>query len=133
MSLCLAACASPRPLSTAQSSTAQSVGGSSTLATKASLSGTAGSSPALGASGDLTGLDGPGLERLFGKPGLIRNDDPAQVWQYRNPSCVMDIYLYPDNDRLTVTHAEARAPKIAGDPLAPCIARLSELKQKTTG
>jgi hypothetical protein len=82
---------------------------------------------------DLVGLDGPSLETLLGKPGLVRRDYPAEVWQYRNPSCVLDVYLYPDAERLTVTHAEARAPKIAGDPLRPCIARLAELKHKTTG
>ena len=82
---------------------------------------------------DLVGLDGPSLETLLGKPGLVRRDYPAEVWQYRNPSCVLDVYLYPDDERLTVTHAEARAPKIAGDPLRPCIAKLAELKHKTTG
>jgi hypothetical protein len=82
---------------------------------------------------DLVGLDGLSLEHLLGKPGLVRRDYPAEVWQYRNPSCVLDVYLYPDDERLTVTHAEARAPKIAGDPLRPCIAKLAELKHKTTG
>jgi hypothetical protein len=82
---------------------------------------------------DLVGLDGPSLETLLGKPGLVRRDYPAEVWQYRNPSCVLDVYFYTDAARLTVTHAEARAPEIAGDPLTPCIAKLAGLKRKTTG
>ncbi len=82
---------------------------------------------------DLVGLDGPSLERLLGKPGLVRRDYPAEVWQYRNPSCVLNIYLYPDNEHLTVTHAEARAPKVAGNPMPPCIAKLAELNRKTMG
>ena len=83
--------------------------------------------------GDLVGLDGPELEHLLGAPGLVRRDYPAEVWQYRNPACVLDVYFYPDHDRLTVTHAEARASAIAGDALSPCIAKFAELKHKTTG
>jgi hypothetical protein len=82
---------------------------------------------------DLVGLDGPELEHLLGAPGLVRRDYPAEVWQYRNPACVLDVYLYPDHDRLTVTHAEARASVLAGDALSPCIAKFAELRHKTTG
>ena len=53
--------------------------------------------------------------------------------EYRNPACVLDVYLYPDHDRLTVTHAEARASAFAGDALSPCIAKFAELRHKTTG
>jgi hypothetical protein len=81
----------------------------------------------------LIGLDGPTVEHWFGKPGLVRRDYPAEVWQYRNPSCVLDVYLYDDDDRLTVSHAEARAPKIAGDPMRPCLAKLAALNRKATG
>jgi hypothetical protein len=82
---------------------------------------------------DLTGLEGSALQRLLGTPGLVRKDYPAEVWQYRNPSCVLDIYLYPDHDRLTVAHAEARAPKITGDPLAACVTQFAQSRQKTVG
>ena len=109
------------------------------------LTGNAGASPLAASStpglvaaspvplGDLVGLDGPELEHLLGTPGLVRRDYPAEVWQYRNPACVLDVYFYPDHDRLTVTHAEARASAIAGDALSPCIAKFAELKHKTTG
>ena len=83
--------------------------------------------------GDLTGLEGSALQRLLGTPGLVRKDYPAEVWQYRNPSCVLDIYLYPDHDRLTVAHAEARAPRITGDPLPACITEFAQSRQKTVG
>jgi hypothetical protein len=83
--------------------------------------------------GDLIGMEAPALQTLFGTPGLVRKDDPAEVWQYRNQDCVLDIYLYPDHDRLTVAHAEARAPKVKGDPLPACIAQFSQSRQKTVG
>lgn len=83
--------------------------------------------------GDLTGLEASSLRSLLGAPGLVRKDPPAEVWQYRSPSCVLDIYLYPDGDKLTVAHAEARAPKAGGDPLLACIAQFAQAKSKTMG
>jgi hypothetical protein len=83
--------------------------------------------------GDITGLEARALQHLFGTPGLVRKDYPAEVWQYRNKDCVLDIYLYPDHDRLTVAHAEARAPKISGDPLPACVAQFAQSRQKTAG
>jgi hypothetical protein len=83
--------------------------------------------------GDLTGLEASTVRQLFGTPGLVRKDSPAEVWQYRSPSCVLDIYLYPDGDKLTVAHAEARAPKANGDPLLACIAKFAQARQKTVG
>jgi hypothetical protein len=131
-SLGLAACAGPHQGPAAQNG-ADNSGGASNV----SLTEPANTPNALALSmvapADLTGLDGPSLERLFGKPSLVRHDYPAEVWQYRNPACVLDVYLYSDNDHLTVTHAEARAPKIASDPMRPCIAKFAELRQKTTG
>jgi hypothetical protein len=85
------------------------------------------------APGDLTGIEGAALQRLLGAPGLVRKDYPAEVWQYRSASCVLDIYLYPDHDRLTVAHAEARAPEITGDPLPTCIGQFAQSRQKTVG
>jgi len=83
--------------------------------------------------GDLIGMEAPALQTLLGTPGLVRKDDPAEVWQYRSQDCVLDIYLYPDHDRLTVAHAEARAPKVKGDPLSACIAEFSQPRPKTVG
>jgi len=73
------------------------------------------------------------LERWLGAPGLIRRDDPAQVWQYRDKSCVLDVYLYPDESGMRVAHAEARSKAVAGDPLAPCLTALSSARHKAVG
>ena len=103
-----------------------------TAAFQASLNSNRSASPSAPPA-DLTGLEPVALQHLFGEPGLVRKDYPAEVWQYRNPSCVLDIYLYPDHDRLTVAHAEARAPKLGGDPLSACIAQFTQSRQKTMG
>ena len=64
----------------------------------------------------LLGLDRGGLTDLLGSPAFVRDDAPAQLWRYRNETCLLDLFLYTDNDpyrkRLTVKHYEARG---AGD------------------
>ncbi len=123
--LFVAGCAGPHHVPVAAS-------GAEAAAFQASLNSSRSASPSAPPA-NLTGLEPVALQHLFGEPGLVRKDYPAEVWQYRNPSCVLDIYLYPDHDRLTVAHAEARAPKITGDPLSACIAQFTQSRQKTMG
>lgn len=82
---------------------------------------------------DLVGLDGTTVQQWFGKPGLVRRDYPAEVWQYRDQACVLDVYLYPQDDRMTVAHAEVRDPQIQGDAMRSCLAKFAELKRKAVG
>ncbi|MFQ5785428.1 MAG: hypothetical protein ACE5H8_11490 [Alphaproteobacteria bacterium] len=44
----------------------------------------------------IMGLDHDALEALLGAPGFLRDEAPAQVWQYRGEGCVLDVYLYTD-------------------------------------
>jgi len=73
------------------------------------------------------------LEQWLGKPGLVRLDEPAEVWQYRGAACVLDVYLYPGDNGLAVAHAEARSQKFAGDALSPCLASLAAARRKAVG
>ena len=43
----------------------------------------------------LMGMTGGELESLFGEPGLKRQDPPAELWQYRDERCSLNLYLYP--------------------------------------
>jgi hypothetical protein len=83
--------------------------------------------------GNLMGADPAKLERWLGKPGLVRLDDPAQVWQYRAQGCVVDVYFYPSGGGMAVSHAEARSQRYAGDPMNPCLALLSQSRRKPIG
>ena len=123
--LFVAGCAGPHHVPAAAS-------GAEAAAFQANLNSNRSASPSAPPA-NLTGLEPVALQHLFGEPGLVRKDYPAEVWQYRNPSCVLDIYLYPDHDRLTVAHAEARAPKVTGDPLSACIAQFTQSRQKSMG
>jgi len=67
---------------------------------------------------DLNGLAANDVSRLLGAPGLLRNEGPAQVWQYADQTCILDLFLYNDGSRHVVRYAEARAPRL-GDRARP--------------
>jgi hypothetical protein len=83
--------------------------------------------------GSLLGANPAKLEQWFGKPRLVRLDEPAEVWQYRGQGCVLDVYLYPGTGGMEVSHAEARSQKYAGDAIDPCLALLSQPRRKPVG
>lgn len=68
----------------------------------------------------LMGLDGAGVAKLIGNPSFTRADGTAQVWQYANRSCVLDVILYEESGKARVTYFEAR--DLYGAPAAarPC-------------
>jgi hypothetical protein len=83
--------------------------------------------------GDLLGLDEATLRHWFGPPSFVRHDYPAEVWQYRAKACVLELYLYPADDHMAVSHAEATsggAQSVAEANLGPCLSALAEAKRK---
>ena len=115
--LILAACASqPTPVApVAKTATSTATGNSPQPRTQASA--TAVSAPAAGATASqatpvalapppapaprvappppkLIGMSRSDLFVLLGVPSLIRNDAPAQIWQYANSACVLHLFLY---------------------------------------
>ena len=56
----------------------------------------------------LMGIDPGTLGAILGAPELIRREAPAEIWQYRNDSCVLDVFLYDTAGRREVTYVEAR-------------------------
>lgn len=74
----------------------------------------------------LAGLTAADVSALLGPPGFVRRDPPAEVWQYRTDSCVLDLFLYADAaDRpLRVDHFEFRGRTVAGVAAAECYREL---------
>ncbi|HEY8012328.1 MAG: hypothetical protein ACHQHK_06895 [Dongiales bacterium] len=122
-----AACGTPHLKTAGQSASASAATGSGDSAPDAQP---AGFTPT---AGNLLGANPTKLEQWLGKPGVVRLDDPAQVWQYRGQGCVVDVYLYPSSDGMAVSHAEARSQKYTGDPINPCLAVLSQSRHKAIG
>ncbi|MHA1570831.1 MAG: hypothetical protein ACTSWM_03335, partial [Alphaproteobacteria bacterium] len=64
------------------------------------------------------------LYSLLGQPQFLRRDLSAQVWQYRRSRCVVDLFLYrDDNAGPKVVHYEVR-------PLRHDASSLSETAQR---
>ena len=65
----------------------------------------------------LMGLADNALARLLGAPGFKRIDDPAALWQYRGPRCILDVFLYADGPVYRVAHLEFRRAATGGGPM----------------
>ncbi len=79
--------------------------------------GTAGRTPS---PAELSGLGRAELVSLLGPADFNRVDGPAEILQYRNGACTLDVFLYKKGagGEPRVTHVEARAPNmetVAGD------------------
>lgn len=58
---------------------------------------------------DLLGLNALEVAKLLGTPNLLRREYPAEIWQYHNQDCVLDIFLYPAKHAAPiVTYFETR-------------------------
>ncbi|HEY5208248.1 MAG TPA: hypothetical protein VIJ42_02265 [Stellaceae bacterium] len=62
-------------------------------------------------------MSAPEVEALVGEPDFRRVEPPAELWQYRTPQCVVDLYLYGQGDAMHVVHEDARGrnPAATGD------------------
>jgi len=58
----------------------------------------------------LMGLGTGELTRMLGSPRFVRRDASAQLWRYRNTSCILDLFLYRGAalPEYFVSHIEAR-------------------------
>ncbi|MCR6629585.1 MAG: hypothetical protein NVV74_05730 [Magnetospirillum sp.] len=57
----------------------------------------------------LKGLSPLQVRAVLGKPMFTRRDAPAEIWQYRGRVCTIDLFLYDEGDRQTVTHVAVRS------------------------
>lgn len=65
------------------------------------------------------------MTQRLGAAEFVRNDGPAEIWQYRDSGCVLDLYLYPDNTGAAadprVTHVDTRGRDGVGAADADCV------------
>jgi hypothetical protein len=73
----------------------------------------------------LVGLDRTALESTLGIPWLMRREAKAELWQYRAPNCVLDLFLYAKADgELRVMHADLRGRRENRPAPAGCFAEI---------
>jgi hypothetical protein len=82
--------------------------------------------PALRATSELVGLDSTMVEQRLGSPVLRRRDAPAELWQYRSPLCVMDVFLYSDGRSFKVMHVELHSRSVEQVQAPTCLASFGE-------
>jgi hypothetical protein len=82
--------------------------------------------PALHAASELVGIESTMVEQRLGSPALRRRDAPAELWQYRSPFCVMDVFLYSDGRSSKVMHVELHPRSAEQIPAPACLASFDE-------
>jgi hypothetical protein len=73
---------------------------------------------------ELIGLERHEIQARLGDPALRRRDAPAEIWQYRSPLCVLDVFLYRDGPAMRVTNAELRPRDGRELPATTCLSSL---------
>jgi hypothetical protein len=74
----------------------------------------------------LLGLSADRLTALIGPPDFTRNDGPAEIWQFRNSQCILDVFLYRElsGGGYRVEHVESRDRQLVGAADRACVADL---------
>ena len=74
----------------------------------------------------LLGLENHQVMALLGEPSFTRRDDPAQIWQYRDSTCILDVFLYRPvgGGAYRVTHVEVRGHGVIKVSDEDCFLRL---------
>jgi hypothetical protein len=80
----------------------------------------------------LIGLKAEDVTALLGAPGFRRKDAPAEIWQYGDTSCTLDLFLYTDKTAAapyTVTHIEVRRRALEAVSREECFRRLLKARR----
>ncbi len=74
-------------------------------------------------SAELAGLGRTELVDLLGPADFTRVDGPAEIMQYRNGGCTLDVFLYrmAGSGEIRVTHVEARDANMETVPGDGCL------------
>ncbi len=80
----------------------------------------------------LVGLEHHQVKALLGEPSFKRRDDPAQIWQYRDSTCILDVFLYrPDvGGAYRVVHVEVRGRSVIRVSHEDCFLSLLETRSR---
>ena len=73
----------------------------------------------------LQGRDPEAVISALGEPALRRREGNAEVWLYQAPDCRLDLVFYPDDARLVLAHAAARAHGARRLTESACVAAIA--------
>lgn len=77
----------------------------------------------------LNGLTGAELDLVLGPPSRVRHDPPAQVWQYDQPRCIVDVFLYTDEGEPRAVYVQERSREVKKIVPGACLGSVWEAHQ----
>ena len=79
-------------------------------------------------SAQLLGQGGSWVVAQLGAPAFIRTERTANIWQYKNGACVLNVFLYADDDttKPRVLHFDARNAQGANTNREICLSALQD-------
>lgn len=81
-------------------------------------------------------LNGREVRAVLNQPELVRRDEPTVVWQYRNESCVLDVYFTTRHSKVAaspVAHYEIRAREVGVEDDAVQATCVADMVRERTG
>ena len=81
---------------------------------------------------ELMGLVGAEVQRRLGPPELLRREGAARVWQYTSATCVLDLYLYPEQSDFRVVFLRTRSRRSDREPGRWCYAGIMATERSAT-
>jgi hypothetical protein len=73
----------------------------------------------------LLGMHGAAVAGVLGPAKFVRRDGDAEIWQYRNDHCVLDVFLYGPGP-LSVAHVDLRKRRRGTQEKNACYAELAQ-------
>jgi hypothetical protein len=82
-------------------------------------------------SAQLLGQGGSWVVAHLGEPAFVRSERTANIWQYKNDVCVLNVFLYADDDpqkgaKARVLHFDARDTQGANTDRDTCLSTLQD-------
>lgn len=81
---------------------------------------------------EVMGLGRKAVQELLGKPGLVRREAPAEVWQYQSRGCVLDVFLYEASADFEVVYLEARTGQAITAATDSCLGAVIDQRNPPT-
>lgn len=77
----------------------------------------------------LNGLSGADVDLMLGPPSRVRHDPPAQVWQYDQPRCIVDVFLYTDESEPRAVYVQERSREVKKIAPGACLGAVWQAHQ----
>ncbi|MAS81084.1 MAG: hypothetical protein CMF45_00180 [Legionellales bacterium] len=84
---------------------------------------------------EILGQSKNALTKILGKPNFTRSDHPAEIWRYRDKSCILNIYFYQslkaaDSKAFLVNYIEASTLQGRRTETSSCLNNIQQKLQK---